>query len=212
MKPVRYTMAEDITNGITHGVAAALSIAGLTLLVVFASMKGDPWRIVSLSIYGSTLVALYLTSTLYHSIQAPRAKEILRRLDHVAIFLLIAGTYTPFSLVTVRGGVGWFLFATVWSLAVVGVLLKAFFMGRFEWLSLGLYLTMGWLAVLTIKPAVAAIPAWGLIGMLAGGLFYTFGVIFYVWERLPFNHSIWHLFVVAGSTCHFFAILYVVGR
>jgi len=211
VKPFKYSLAEDIANSITHGIGAALSIAGMTVLVVFASLKGDPWRIVSLSIYGSTLVALYLTSTLYHGIQSPRAKEIFRRLDHVAIFLLIAGTYTPFTLVTMRGGLGWFMFATVWTLAVIGVLLKAFFMGRFEWLSLALYLGMGWIAILTIKPAIAMIPGWGLIGMLIGGLFYTGGVVFYAWERLPFGHSVWHLFVMAGSISHFFTILFVVG-
>lgn len=211
MKHFKYPLAEDITNSITHGIGAALSIAGLTVLVVFASLKGDPWRIVSLSIYGSTLVALYLTSTLYHGIQSPRAKEIFRRLDHVAIFLLIAGTYTPFTLVTMRGGVGWIMFASVWALAVVGVLLKAFYMGRFERLSLALYLGMGWIALLSIKPAIAMIPGWGLIGLLIGGLFYTFGVVFYAWERLPFGHSIWHVFVLAGSISHFFTILFVVN-
>ena len=212
MKPYKYSLAEDIANSVTHGVGAALSIAGMTLLVVLATLKGDPWRIVSLSIYGSTLVALYLTSTLYHGIQSPRAKEIFRRLDHVAIFLLIAGTYTPFTLVTIRGGVGWFLFATVWTLAVVGVLLKAFFMGRFEKTSVALYLAMGWVALLTIKPAMAAFPMWGMVGVLIGGLFYSLGVVFYVWERLPFNHSIWHVFVLAGSASHFFTILFVIGR
>jgi len=211
VKHFKYPLAEDITNSITHGIGAALSIAGLTVLVVFASLKGDPWRIVSLSIYGSTLVALYLTSTLYHGIQSPRAKEIFRRLDHVAIFLLIAGTYTPFTLVTMRGGVGWIMFASVWALAVVGVLLKAFYMGRFERLSLALYLGMGWIALLSIKPAIAMIPGWGLIGLLIGGLFYTFGVVFYAWERLPFGHSIWHVFVLAGSISHFFTILFVVN-
>ncbi|HNR35834.1 MAG TPA: hemolysin III family protein [Candidatus Hydrogenedentes bacterium] len=211
MKRFRYSLAEDIANSVTHGIGAALSIAGLTVLVVFASLKGDPWRIVSLSIYGSTLVALFLTSTLYHGIQSPRAKEIFRRLDHVAIFLLIAGTYTPFTLVTMRGGVGWIMFAAVWALAVFGVLLKAFYMGRFERLSLALYLGMGWIALLSIKPAMAMIPGWGLIGMLIGGLFYTFGVVFYAWERLPFGHSIWHVFVLAGSISHFFTILFVVS-
>ncbi len=212
MKPYKYSLAEDITNSVTHGVGAVLSISGMTLLVVLASMKGDPWRIVTLSIYGSTLVAMYLMSTLYHGIQSPRAKEIFRRLDHVAIFLLIAGTYTPFTLVTIRGGVGWFLFATVWALAVIGVLLTAFAMGRFEKISLALYIAMGWIAILTIKPAMAAFPMWGMIGVLVGGLFYSLGVVFYVWERLPFNHSIWHGFVLAGSACHFFTILFVVGR
>jgi hemolysin III len=212
VKPYKYSLAEDIANSVTHGVGAAFSIAGLTLLVVLASLKGDPWRIVSLSIYGSTLVALYLTSTLYHGIQSPRAKEVFRRLDHIAIFLLIAGTYTPFTLVTIRGGTGWFLFATVWTLAVIGVLMTAFFMGRFEKVSLALYLGMGWVALLTIKPAMAAFPMWGMIGVLLGGLFYTLGVVFYSWERLPFNHSIWHVFVLAGSVSHFFTILFVVGR
>jgi hemolysin III len=205
-----YSPLHEIVNSVTHGIAAAFSIAGLSVLVVLAVLKGDPWRIVSFSIYGGTLVALYLTSTLYHGIAAPAAKRFFRRLDHAVIFLLIAGTYTPFTLVLLRGAWGWFLFGTVWTLAVLGIGLKVFFMDRSEVVSIALYLLMGWAGVLAIKPAIMVMPPAGIVWMVIGGLSYSLGVIFYAWERLPFNHSIWHLFVVGGSVCHFFVVLFVV--
>jgi len=206
----RYSFAHELANSVTHGIAAVLSIAGLSVLVVLASLKGDPWRIVSFSIYGGTLVALYVSSTLYHGIQSPRVKKVFRHLDHAAIYLLIAGTYTPFALVMIRGGWGWFLFGTVWALAALGVAIKVFTVDRFEVFSIVLYLAMGWLAVIAIKPTTAAIPLHGLIWMIVGGLFYSLGVIFYVCDKIPFNHAIWHLFVIGGSTCHFFVVAFVV--
>jgi hemolysin III len=202
-----YTLAEDLANSITHGIAAGLSIAGLTLLVVLAAIKGDPWRIVAFSIYGTTLVALYVTSTLYHGIRTPAARRVLRRLDHVAIYLLIAGTYTPFTLVVMRGGWGWTLFGVTWALAALGVGIKAAFTGRFEAFSIGLYVALGWVGVVAIKPVIETLPLVGIAGMVVGGLFYTFGLAFYAWNRLPFNHAIWHLFVVAGSVIHFVMIV-----
>jgi hemolysin III len=205
-----YSLAEDITNSITHGIGAAFSVAGLTALVVLATLKGDPWRIVAFSIYGGTLVALYIASTLYHGISVERVRRVFRRLDHGAIYLLIAGTYTPFALVVFHGAWAWFLFITIWVLAAFGVALKAFFTGRFEALSIVLYVGMGWLGVVALKPALAAMPVTGLLWMLAGGLFYTGGLIFYAWDRLPFNHSIWHLCVIAGSVTHFIAIAFFV--
>ena len=201
---------EEITNSVTHGVAAALSIAGLTVLVVLASLKGDPWRIVAFSIYGATLVCLYLSSTLYHGISVPEVKRFFRRLDHAAIFLLIAGTYTPFVLVLFRGGWGWALFGFVWGMAAFGIALKVAFLGRFEALSIVLYLGMGWAGVVVIKPVLGTLSLPGLALVASGGVLYSLGVIFYLWDRLPFNHAIWHLFVVAASTCHFFAMVFFV--
>ena len=201
-----YSLAEEITNSVTHGIAALLSVAGLAVLLVLASQQGDPWRIVSFSIYGVSLVALFLSSTLYHSIPAKAAKRVFQRMDHAAIYLLIAGTYTPFMLVTMRGAVGWTLLAIVWALAITGIALEIFCRGRFKRLSLGLYLAMGWLGIVVIKPVVAQMTTGGLTLLAAGGLLYTFGVIFYVWKRLPFNHAIWHMFVFAASICHFFAV------
>jgi len=206
----QYTPCEDVVNSVTHGIAAALSIAGLSVLITLAAMKGDPWRIVAFSIYGGTLVGLYLASTLYHGIRYPGVRRILRRLDHAAIYLLIAGTYTPFTLVLCRGGWGWLLFGLTWGIALLGVTMKAFFTGRFEIFSMILYIALGWIAIFFLKPAVQSVPLAAIIWMAVGGLFYTFGIAFYVWERLPFHHAIWHLFVVAGSVAHFFVVLFFV--
>lgn len=203
-----YTLGEEIANGVTHGIGALLSVAGLTLLVVLASIYGDVWRIVSFSIYGGCLVALYLASTLYHTFQNPRAKRIFRIMDHSAIYLLIAGTYTPIALVTMRGPWGWSVFGVVWGLALVGIIFKAFFTGRYDKVSTIAYVLMGWLCLVAIREMFATIPFNGMLWIIAGGCFYTFGVIFYVWHKLPYNHAIWHLFVLGGSICHFFAILF----
>lgn len=204
--PQKYSRAEEITNSITHGIAALLSVAGLSVLVVLASLKGDPWRIVSFSIYGASMVALFLSSTLYHSIPTQGAKRFFQRMDHAAIYLLIAGTYTPFMLVTLRGVIGWTLLSTIWTLALTGIALEIFCHGRFKRLSLALYLGMGWLSILVIKPVLTQLSSGGMFLLALGGILYTFGVIFYVWKRIPFNHAIWHVFVLAASTCHFFAM------
>ncbi len=205
-----YTLGEEVANGITHGIGATLSVAGLSVLVTLAAIYGDTWRVVSFSIYGSTLVIMYLASTFYHSFQSPRLKRVLRVADHISIYLLIAGTYTPFLLVNARGPLGWSMFGFIWGLALVGILSKAFIMERFKFLSVAVYVAMGWSIVLVLKPALAVIPIGGMVWMAIGGLAYTGGVVFYAWHRMPYNHAVWHLFVMAGSICHFFAVLFYV--
>ena len=194
-------------NSITHLIGTSLALAGLVVLVVHASRLGDPWKIVSFSIYGTTLVVLYFFSTLYHSTRG-KAKTIFRSLDHAAIYLLIAGTYTPFTLVTLRGVSGWWLFGAIWGLALTGMLQDLFSTRRRSILSVAIYLLMGWLAVIAIRPLAHALQVEGLIWMVAGGLFYTVGVVFYALDkRLSYGHAIFHLFVLAGSACHYFTIL-----
>ena len=200
-------LGEEIANSITHGLGAALSVAGLTVLVLLAALYGDVWQIVAFSIYGSTLIVLYLASTLYHSLQNPRAKRVFRVIDHAAIFVLIAGTYTPFLLISMRGVWGWTLLGVVWGLALLGVGFKIFFTHRFPVGSTLAYVLMGWLGVIAWKEAVTHIPAGGLVWLGLGGAAYTTGVIFYAWKRLPYNHAIWHVFVLAGSICHYLAVL-----
>jgi hemolysin III len=204
------TPAEEVASMLTHAFGGLLAAIGLTLLVVFAGKSHDARRIVSVSIYGSTLVLLYFASTCYHWVQQPHLKRRLRILDHASIYLLIAGNYTPILLVAMRGAWGWSLFGVVWSLAITGAILKLFFVDRFAGLSTAMYVAMGWLAVIGIKPLLAAIPFAGMVWLVAGGLSYTFGVGFYLWDRLPFNHAIWHVFVIAGSVCHFWAVLFYV--
>jgi len=206
----KQTLTEEIANSITHGLGAALGVAALSVLVTLAAVRGDAWRIVSFSIYGTTLIILYLASTLYHSFQHPRVKSFFQYLDHCAIYLLIAGTYTPFALVTLRGGWGWTIFGLIWGLALTGIVLTVFFMNRWKAAFIILYVSMGWLVVIAVKPLLAIMPTGGLIWMLIGGLSYSLGVIFYAWKRLPFNHVIWHLFVLGGSIGHFFGILFYV--
>ncbi|MBI2814192.1 MAG: hemolysin III family protein [Opitutae bacterium] len=214
MKPVpaAYTSREELANSLTHGLGAGLSVAGLVLLVFKAAHCGDAWQVVSTAIFGATLVLLYTASTLYHSLRGERLKQVLQKFDHAAIFLLIAGTYTPFLLVTLRGAWGWSLFGVVWGLAVAGVTLKFWLAGRFRLISTLIYLAMGWLVMIAIKPLLAALPAGGLKLLIAGGLCYTGGAAFYLWKRLPYHHAIWHLFVLGGSACHWTAVfLHVVS-
>jgi hemolysin III len=197
-------------NSITHLLGVVLAIVGLIFLVVRAALTSDPWKIVSCSIYGGTLVTLYTSSTLYHSIQGA-SKRVLQKFDHSAIYLLIAGSYTPFSLVTLRGAWGWSLFAVVWGLAVIGILQDILFAKRRGILSVTIYLLMGWIAMVAIRPLSRALPGAGMTLLVAGGLFYTVGVVFYALDKkLVHSHGIFHLFVLAGSVCHFFTIfLYV---
>ncbi|MCP4400668.1 MAG: hemolysin III family protein [bacterium] len=203
-----YTLGEEIANSVSHGIGTLLSIAGLVVMIVLAVMHGDAWHVVSFSIFGATLIILYLASTLYHSLSMPRVKQILQRFDHSAIFLLIAGTYTPFMLVSIRGVMGWSIFGVVWGLALAGILLKLFFsISKFEKVSVGLYVFMGWLCVVAAKQFLANVPQLSLILLVFGGLSYTVGVIFYVWDRLPYNHAVWHLFVLGGSIFHYFSVL-----
>lgn len=203
-------LTTELINGITHGIGFALSNVGLVVLVAMAAVRGSARHVVACSIYGATLVLLYAASTLYHSVWAPRVKQVLRIIDHIAIFLLIAGTYTPFTLISMSGGWGWSLFGTVWGLALVGSLMKVFFTGRFGVVSVLIYLGMGWLAILGVKPLLQSLTVGGFLWLAAGGLAYTFGLVFYAWERLPFHHAIWHVFVMLGSACHFFAVMFYV--
>lgn len=205
-----YSCAEEIANSITHGLGMLLSIGGLAVLVGFASVHGNAWHITACSVFGVTLILSYASSTLYHSIPLPGAKRVLKVIDHSAIYLLIAGTYTPFALVNLRGPWGWSLFGTIWGLAVLGIFLKATMLGKIAGVSTAVYLAMGWIVVVAIKPLLGAVEVGGLVLLLLGGLAYSGGVIFYAWKRLPFNHAIWHLFVLAGSFCHYFAILFYV--
>ncbi len=197
------TLAEEIANSITHGIGLLLSIAGLVTLVVLAE---DPRRTVSFVIYGSTLVALYLASTLYHGIQSPKAKNFFHLMDHSAIYLLIAGSYTPFTLITLGDGWGWALFGVIWGCALCGILMKLVFSRRFRKASTAFYVLMGWMSVVAIKPLFDSLPATGFAWLVAGGAFYTLGVLFYVWKSRPFAHTVWHVFVLCGSLCHFLAI------
>jgi len=210
--PAVYPPREELANRLTHGLGAALSTAGLVLLVFFSSRQGDARQVVSSAIFGTALVLLYTSSTLYHSFRNERLRQLLQKFDHAAIFLLIAGTYTPFSLVTLRGPWGWSLFGVVWGLAIAGVVLKFWFAGRFRLGSTLLYVGMGWLVMVAIKPLMAALPAGGLKLLVAGGFCYTGGAAFYLWKRLPFHHAIWHLFVLAGSACHWVAVFVYVVR
>jgi hemolysin III len=205
---VHRTLREEIANSITHGVGIALAIAGLVFLVIYAAGSGDPWKIVSCSIYGATLVILYTSSTLYHSFQQPRLKRRLQILDHGCIYLLIAGTYTPFTLVTLRGPWGWSLFGVIWTLALCGLVFKLLFIDRFRVFSVVVYLLMGWLAVIAIKPMMERMSVPALLWIVAGGLLYTVGVLFYVGERRwRYSHAVWHVFVLGGSACHYIAVV-----
>jgi hemolysin III len=211
--PKGYSPVEEAANRLTHGFGALLSVAGLVLLVVHSARHGDAWMVTSTAVFGTTLVLLYSASTLYHSVSSDRWRRLGQKLDHAAIYLLIAGTYTPFTLGPLRGAWGWTLFGIVWGCAVVGVVLKLFFAGKFELLSTVAYLAMGWLVVIALKPLVAALPAGALWLLLSGGLCYSLGTIFYHWEKLPFNHAVWHVWVLAGSACHWAAVFaYLVPR
>lgn len=201
-------LREELANSITHGIGFVLSVAGLIVLVVSASAQGDPYMVVSYSVYGASLVTLYLASTFYHSFRHPRIKHHLRICDHCAIYLLIAGTYTPFTLLNLRGSVGWALFGTIWGLAIIGIVAKWWHVDRFPILTPLIYIGMGWLGAIAIKPSLESIPAGGIQLLAAGGITYTVGVIFYAMEKLPYNHAIWHLFVLSASAMHFFAIFY----
>jgi hemolysin III len=204
------TLGEEIANSITHGIGAALSIAGLVAIVAVAVLDRSAWRIVACAIYGTSLVLLYTSSTLYHALANNRAKRVFKILDHSSIYLLIAGTYTPVTLITLRGPWGWTLFGVVWGLCVCGVVFKSLWIGRLKVASTVVYVLMGWCAVLAIRPLLAALPWAGFMWLLAGGLCYTAGVAFYVSSR-RFAHFIWHLFVLAGSVCQYWAVFrYVV--
>ena len=205
-----YTTGEEIANSITHGVGILLAIGGLGVLTAFASVYGDRWHVVGCSIYAATMILLYSASTVYHSVQTPGAKRVLKVVDHSAIYLLIAGTYTPFTLVSLRGPLGWSLFATVWGLAAMGIVLEVKSAKKKKAVGTALYLAMGWIIVAAFRPLMTAVGTGGLMLIVLGGLAYTLGIVFYAWKRLPYGHAIWHGFVLMGSILHFFAILFYV--
>lgn len=199
-------LREEMASALTHGAGALASAAGGAVLIVLSALAGDPWRIVGSSVFAATLVLLYTASTLYHAARSPVARARLQVFDHCAIYLLIAGSYTPFLLIGLRGGWGWTLFGVVWGLAVAGVIFKLFFTGRFPRLSTGIYLGMGWMALVAIVPMMQRLPGTTLAWLVAGGIAYTAGTAFYHSRRIPYAHAIWHLFVLAGSTCHYAAV------
>ncbi|MGO1232372.1 MAG: PAQR family membrane homeostasis protein TrhA [Marinobacter sp.] len=199
---------EEWINSATHGIGALLSIIGTVVLIVGASQLDDAWKVVSFSIFGTSLILLYLASALYHGARHPQFKTIFKTLDHCAIFLLIAGTYTPFLLVNMRGATGWTMFAVIWSLAISGVVLKVIFKHRFELVRVGIYLAMGWLITFASSDLAASLSTTALYLTIAGGIVYTVGVIFFLADRIPYMHAIWHLFVIGGSACHFSAIYF----
>jgi len=200
-----YSVGEEVAHALTHGLGLVASVGGLVTLVAAAWLRGDAWHIVGVSIFGTTLVLLYAASTLYHGTRSPRVKRLFQRFDHAAIFLLIAGTYTPFTLVSLRGGWGWSLLAIVWGLALLGIVLEV--AGHSRRVSVALHLAMGWLLVIAVEPLARAVHPDGLLLLALGGVAYTLGVVFYAWQRLPYNHAVWHLFVLAGSSCHFACVL-----
>ena len=203
--------SERLFNTITHGIGSILSIVALVLMVVYASYNSDAWSIVGVSIFGSTLILLYMSSTLYHAFSNGRVKQIFKTLDQSFIYLLIAGTYTPVLLITLRNTLGWTVFVLVWAMAIGGITHRIFFFDKLKKLSLVSYIVMGWLSLIVFKSLLNAAPAELVVWLLIGGAFYTGGLIFYSWEKLPFNHAIWHLFVLGGSFSHFMGIyLYLV--
>ena len=207
----QYSKTEETANWFTHALALLLSITALVLMVVYSTRFGDVYHIVSSAVFGTTLILLYSASTLYHLVPVGRAKNVFQKLDHAMIYLLIAGTYTPYTLVNLRGPWGWSIFGVVWGVALTGLLLELIMKKRLGWLSVSLYLCLGWIIVIAVKPLMANLAGGGIVLLVSGGLFYSLGVIFYLWKRLPFQHAIWHLFVIAGSLCHFFSIfLYVI--
>ncbi len=197
---------EEVANSVTHGLGLLASLAGAFVLVSLSVEQGEAWYVVSASVYGATLVALYAASTLYHALKGTRARNALRVLDHCAIYLLIAGTYTPVTLVSMRGGWGWTLFGLAWGLAAVGIIFKILAAGRYAVFSTVAYVLMGWLCIIAIKPMFVLLSPGALALLGAGRLLYTAGVFFYRSDRVPYSHAVWHLFVVAGSVRHYLAI------
>ena len=204
----RPTNGEEIANSLSHGAGLALAIAGTPVLIVAAMRYGSAWNTIGVSVFAASMISLYLASTLYHALTHDRAKRFFRVLDHSAIFILIAGTYTPFTLGVMRGAWGWTLFGLVWGLALIGLTKKAIFGARYVWLSVALYLVMGWLVVIAAPQVLQRIPLTGLLWIVAGGIAYTAGVGFFAAHRIRYAHFAWHLFVIAGTVCHFFAVLW----
>lgn len=202
-----YTLGEEIANAITHGIGALLSIAALVILIVHASSYGTAWHVVSYTIFGVTLIILYTESTLYHSITNRKAKHIFRIFDHSSIYLLIAGTYTPYTLTVLRSPLGWTIFGVIWGLTVLGIIIKALWVGKFDRISTTMYVVMGWMVAISLKRLWLGVPHLSFWLLVIGGVLYTLGAVLYSFDKIPYNHPIWHVFVLAGSTCHFFSVL-----
>lgn len=197
---------EEKINAITHGIGTFFAVIALVVLIIEAYINGGPWQMAAAIIYGVSLILLYLASTLYHSFSRKRVKEILKFFDHAAIYILIAGNYTPFTLIPLHGTLGWAIFGVIWGLALVGIVFKIYFVKRFKYFSTLCYLLMGWLAVVMVKPLLAVLPAAAIYWLLAGGISYTIGTIFYLDKKIPYNHAVWHLFVIGGSVSHFITV------
>ena len=206
--PPQYTLTEELFHSVTHGIGAVLALVGLVALVLLAVRGGDAWRIVSFLIYGGSLTLLYFASTLYHGFQDKRLKRFFRHFDHLSIFLLIAGTYTPVTLISLRGAWGWTLFALIWGFAVSGIVYELLFLGRYKWITVTIYLVMGWLAIVAVKPMLTMVPRGLFWWLLAGGLCYTGGILFYIRKKMRYHHVLWHLFVLFGSACHFLGFFF----
>ena len=204
--PKFYSPAEERLNVLSHALGLLLSVVGLVLLIVKAASLGTPLHVVSFAIFGASLVILYAASTIYHSTDDPSRRTKLRTVDHAAIYILIAGTYTPFTLAVLSGTVGWTLFGVSWGMAVTGIVLKLFYTGRFNILSTSMYVFMGWVIVFAVKPLMAALPEEGIFWLFAGGIAYTVGAISYSIKKIPFGHAVFHFFVLAGSACHFISV------
>ncbi len=215
LTPRDYSVKEEIAHSAIHALGSHLGAAMLALMVVFGAQSGSqvPWKVVSGAIFGATIILLYTVSSVYHAVTHQRSKQILEICDHMAIYFLIAGSYTPFALVTLRQShpvVAWSILSVVWGLTLVGVIVKVFTAGRFRFVSTLAYIGMGWIVVLAIKPLMDTLPAAGLLWLLIGGGLYTLGTIFYLWRLMPFHHAVWHLFVLAGTFCHFICVLFYV--
>ena len=208
MTTVVQSRGEEIANTVSHGLGFIAALAAIPILIVGAVHRGDAGTIVGGAVFGSSMALLYLASTLYHAAPQGKTKSLLRKLDHSAIYLLIAGTYTPFALAPLRGGLGWTILGAIWGSALLGIAFKVFFTGRFKAVSLISYLFMGWFCIIAVKPLYRELNTAGFVFLAVGGLCYTVGAIFYAWKALPWSHTIWHLFVLAGSLCHFFSILF----
>lgn len=212
----RFSTGEEIANTISHGVGVFVAIAAASLLIVFSAMKGSVWHIVSFSIFGFSMILVFISSTFNHGLTNEKAKHVFHILDQTAIYVLIAGTYTPFALVVLHGALGWVVFGIEWGLAIIGIVMKSVFPKNYNKgmspVSVGFYIVMGWLALAFIKPMLQVIDVKGLIFLFAGGLSYSIGVIFFAWKKMPYHHLIWHLFVIAGAVLHFFSVFfYVLG-
>jgi len=205
-----FTTGEEVANSIIHGFGMLFSLAALVLMIIFSALEGTAWHVVSTSIFGVTLLLLYTSSTLYHALTNRKAKNLFQIFDHSSIYLLIAGTYTPFTLVTLRGPLGWTIFGIVWGMAVLGILFKIFFVKRFVFLSTLIYIIMGWMIIIGINPLMQNIDPNGIFWLVTGGILYTLGTVFYIWRKFRYHHAVWHLFVLAGSFCHFWCVLFYV--